>query len=1392
MNTNDNFKEFAEENLKSIPHPTRNSGFDLPQVSSLCDLLYCFLNFECDEPSLLRLKQNFESNFCKVYLLDRLELPSAIEGLATTFESFLRKLAYIKYPFELWQGNEDYKGIAKCTLYDLIVGKLPPKDPKSNLPDLDFPAPLVSGSGVSKAILDFVRGELRNAVHSARNYNRTQLIQYSNLVLGAYLIAVYDNKKFLQLKFFPEFNYLEGIVRSKEYNKVHKNYIDLLGKEEILDYDAIAIEQMDGQRLLASLEFTIDHNEEDELFQHRQRSEIARVDSVVNIAKDTDRFFVIGEPGSGKTTTLQKILFDSARNFLASQPNSHLPIYIKASSYSENKSFKQLIEDEVQFALFDELEKKYPLLILIDGLNEIEDAYKRRAFTELKWMLEKHSKAHFILSSRTFGFNNDWGLQIFELKRFNESQIKQLIIKVSGDEKGDELWLQVEGNRQILELAHNPLMLMMIIAVSSKSGNKIPPNKGILYQLFNDTILAREKRFYKTDVNTKKDVLSYLAFWMRSNGIFKSVHKAKAKILIQEKLLAINHSVGANELLYELSDNNFFIDKGDDLEFYHETHQEYFVALEIKNQFFSTNNFHFDYSDPRWFEPLLICSDLFSQESDLLRFFEIIYVGDKNASCKPFAALTADDVNPRFYVACKVAYNLKELHPSIYKTAERYLLNYFAFWSLKGGKNKEVIPFNDLLKATAALSSAMVFDKLFLKLEYLFSWLQNSKIDSREVESLPEADKSLLHSQCQVFVNHLNDFPLLYGVLTRHEAYFMEMHALSRSVYYNIQLFTRYLIKNVPINQLVQTFRETYNREILFQIGKSDLDFFLENYVFVSEFEKEEVFEFIIQYHLSNKVGLEYLFSYLVDSAGSLSTRAYVLKNLLQEMMDQDVLFQTLKKLYQKSDPVLSEKEILALLNRYPTSFLERFNLESLFKAPAIQVQGIKAFVRHKDEQNLFLEVPGKSSNDFSSHLGNISFDGRAIKFGIALEGKFFFAEKKVMVLQGPAFQIKACYNRFGRNGKVNLLSWRNSNQIKRFNYQYQQLFLSKNGDKLLVHLDEDRIKAIISILDRFPETQIKIGCYDFRVKGFGTHHTSTLIKCSLDELPDESEFVLQFNKVYFDLENPFLYHRDLLKDSQILMQALNSLLKSKTEKTIDFITQLGMSYLFPELDNKHFGVVINSGLESTKAFKIYDINERKILDLPFIEEDPSENLLNNDLVVIEKNYIIHRVKKEDVPPSLFIESEIVDLSEDGAVGFIRAGDGCKDYYFSTGFCDFTPKLGDLVKFIPGINSSKKYSDKPAAYCISFVSFVGRHAAAIRFHRKFNYFDVWLKDLQTDLRLFSRVYDSQVVEGFDGHLQEGMIFSYSIPEKFASVGGTPRVYLRSLETRNLVLNSVKP
>src|ERR1035437_9996695 len=797
MSINLLFKDYAKENLQQIPHPTQNKSFIFNNLNELIDLLFRFLDYEIDEPTLMRVKNNFEINFLKIEEFTVKELPNAIEGLATNFEPFLKKIAYIKYFNTLyWNGNNIYEGINKSTLGDLISGELPLKKgiPIETIRE-KYPEQLITKSGTSGAILDFVRSELRNAVHYAKNYNRVQLVQYSNTVLGAYLLAIYDNKNFLQKRFFPEFKYLETIVSNKDYIKLNNNYINLIGQEELLIIDNIAIEVLDGDKLIANLNSDLledDVRPEGEVIQ----KEISRVDSVLNIAKDVSKFIVVGQPGPGKSTTLQKILYDNALGILNGDKNCKLPILINASSYSPSKSLKNLLSYKIDFIDLNELSFKYNIVILVDGLNEIDDEYKKQAFSELNNLIDDYQQASFIISSRKFGFYNHWNLPVYELKDLNENQTKQLITNILGETKRDLIWQQINSFPQILELSHNPLMLMMILKVSSLMQGNIPSNKGILYKLFNDAILSREQKIYKTDISTKKDILSHLAFNMRFNGMFKKINVESAKSFIEEKLQKLNKSIGCNEMLNELVDNNFFSQQGDDLEFHHETQQEYFVALEIKNQFFKSNKLNFDYSDNKWFEPILIASDLITTESERLKFFEIIFIGEKNSSNKLIDDFTVEDINPKFHIACKIAFNLKEIHPRLYKQAEIYLHNYLIIWLHQKTNEIEIVEFEKLIEAVASLSSISIFEVIFYKYKYLCHWFYNREFD----ENYENYKENYLYEEkfyklTKAFVDNLSDFGLFYNFINS-DLGNKNVYWVSKSILANIKRFKSYLIQN--------------------------------------------------------------------------------------------------------------------------------------------------------------------------------------------------------------------------------------------------------------------------------------------------------------------------------------------------------------------------------------------------------------------------------------------------------------------------------------------------------------------------------------------------------------------------------------------------------------------
>jgi predicted NACHT family NTPase len=156
--------------------------------------------------------------------------------------------------------------------------------------------------------LDFIRIELRNAVHNARTYTRLELIHYSNTVISGYLIAVEDNLNSLKRKFLKEYTYLEKIVLESDYKNLDKMYVDLLGQEAIKDIEVYGVEVIDENELLLDVNSFNGFNSKlllDEDIDYKLVEK--RIDNIINIANDTKQFHIVGKPGSGKSTTLLKM-----------------------------------------------------------------------------------------------------------------------------------------------------------------------------------------------------------------------------------------------------------------------------------------------------------------------------------------------------------------------------------------------------------------------------------------------------------------------------------------------------------------------------------------------------------------------------------------------------------------------------------------------------------------------------------------------------------------------------------------------------------------------------------------------------------------------------------------------------------------------------------------------------------------------------------------------------------------------------------------------------------------------------------------------------------------------------------------------------------------------------
>lgn len=552
---------------------------------------------------------------------------------------------------------------------------------------------------------------MRNAVHYAKKYSRSELINYSNSVLSVYLIAVNENIDFLKKTLWKEYSYLKKIIDSNEYTTGIKKYVDVVGQQTDVSKKYNSLSNIDDTYFYDSvLASHFEQLVEDDEIHDVSFESNRKIDTILNLSFQIERFILIGEPGSGKTTSLKKIFFENAIGYLNNNPERKFPILIKGSEYSRTQNMYNLIKSQIKEIEFEKLITKHRILILIDGINEIEESQKKYATKELINLLEKYKNINFIISTRKYGFYNDFGFPVFELKEFENDQIKLLVNKSLQSDKAEKLWTQIIFNNSLNELSRSPLLLSMIIYVSNKNID-IPKNKGLLFKLFVDAIFARERKTSEINIETKKDVLVHLAFWMRKNGFFKNVKKATAKQIISDKLILLNSKIDVNLILNELIDNNFIFESKDDIEFSHESQQEYFVAVEIQNKYFNTGSVDLNIITETWVEPLSICCELFNIENERNNFYHDLFIGKKNSIPKKLTEFNSTDISSSLHIGCRIAYNLRYSNEDLYSLSERYMNNIIVIWKKQLLKNIYLFPFEMLVKSVASLSSEKNFQK---------------------------------------------------------------------------------------------------------------------------------------------------------------------------------------------------------------------------------------------------------------------------------------------------------------------------------------------------------------------------------------------------------------------------------------------------------------------------------------------------------------------------------------------------------------------------------------------------------------------------------------------------------------------------------------------------------
>lgn len=409
------------------------------------------------------------------------------------------------------------------------------------------------------------------------------------------LIAAIKQKSADQVGAIPdvETRYLNSLIADLESRAGVTQYVELdatwtAGQE--LRPDA-------GLNRTWEAEFTLLHNVTSLPEAHLQD---VVTTNITDAFKKKPRFVLIGEPGTGKTTTLHKLARDAAYSRLVDR-SAPIPLFLYLPLWNQEEHPIDFVQTHWIFPHIDlsEALSRGDVWLYLDGLNEMGTNSKRKAEKLKDWLNGVKTPKRIVITCRTADYVGELnlGLATVTCNELTRPKIQDFVHKYLGEKRG-KLFLERIGldtpkqpQNNLAQLAVNPYLLSALIYVFDQMPNDdLPRNSGMLFKSLAKTLWQREYR-RKTigwqPFERMETQLAKLAYAQIKHDFSVDVPYAWALRQISQRLFFTHTDEQAKALLQASRSANLIdirgdIDRQKKVRFYHQLLQEYFAAAHVE------------------------------------------------------------------------------------------------------------------------------------------------------------------------------------------------------------------------------------------------------------------------------------------------------------------------------------------------------------------------------------------------------------------------------------------------------------------------------------------------------------------------------------------------------------------------------------------------------------------------------------------------------------------------------------------------------------------------------------------------------------------------------------------------------------------------------------------